>query len=356
MTDHAAGSAPDPAALRAARRDDPKARDRDLAERLDAPEAALVAAHVGAGDGMRALPLDPRPDALIPMIGGLAEVMALTRNAHCVIETVGRYDDWTPGEHAAMVLSPGVDLRIFPRHWAHAYSVERETPGGVMRSVQAFDAAGDAVHKVFLREGSDLAGWEALRLALGRPDAPAPAFAPRAPTEAAQGDAAKADTLRREWARMSDSHQFLRMVSKLKMNRLGAYRMAGEPFARRLAPGAVRATLEGLAARGFPAMVFVGNRGCIQIHAGPIRSLEPMGPWLNVMDPGFNLHLREDRVAEVWLVEKPTRRGPALSVEAFAADGDLILQVFGYRKPEVDHVPDFDALANTLSVLPETVA
>jgi putative hemin transport protein len=355
MTGQPARDAIDVAALRAARREDPRARDRDLAERLGVPEAALVAAHIGASDGLTATVLDPRPDALIPMIGALGEVMALTRNEHCVIETVGRYDDWTPGEHAAMVLSPGVDLRIFPRHWAHAFAVERETDTGVMRSVQAFDAAGDAVHKVFLREGSDLSGWDVLRLTLGGPAA-TPDFAPRAAAEAAEGDAARAETLRREWARMSDSHQFLRMVSKLKMNRLGAYRVAGPPFARRLAPQAVRATLEGLAARGFPAMVFVGNRGCIQIHAGPVRSLQPMGPWLNVMDPGFNLHLREDRVAEVWLVEKPTRRGPALSVEAFAADGALILQVFGYRKPEVDHVTDFDALARTLPELAEASA
>jgi hypothetical protein len=37
-------------------------------------------------------------------------------------------------------------------------------------------------------------------------------------------------------------------------------------------------------------MCFVGNRGCIQIHTGPVKNIKIMGPWLNVMDPGFNLH------------------------------------------------------------------
>jgi putative hemin transport protein len=39
-----------------------------------------------------------------------------------------------------------------------------------------------------------------------------------------------------------------------------------------------------------------------------------------------------DKVAEVWAVEKPTQRGPAVSIEAFDAEGGLIFQVFGVGK------------------------
>lgn len=56
---------------------------------------------------------------------------------------------------------------------------------------------------------------------------------------------------------------------------------------------------------GVPIMVFVGNPGLIQIHTGPVRRIERMGPWLNVLDPDFNLHIREDRIGETWLVRKP---------------------------------------------------
>ena len=73
--------------------------------------------------------------------------MALTRNEACVIEKDGMYSDYHPGEHATMTLNEGIDLRMFPRHWAHAYAVEEETEAGCRRSVQVFDAAGDAVHK-----------------------------------------------------------------------------------------------------------------------------------------------------------------------------------------------------------------
>ncbi|MEM7711232.1 MAG: ChuX/HutX family heme-like substrate-binding protein, partial [Pseudomonadota bacterium] len=132
--------------------------------------------------------------------------------------------------------------------------------------------------------------------------------------------------------------------------RLGAYRVAGDRFARALAPTGFGDLIRGLSRKGIPAMVFVGNRGCIQIHSGPVDCIEPMGPWLNVMDPGFNLHLRDDKVAEVWAVEKPTRRGPVISVEGFDADGLLIAQVFGLRKEGgPDETVPFRALVGELS-------
>jgi putative hemin transport protein len=148
---------------------------------------------------------------------------------------------------------------------------------------------------------------------------------------------------------MTDTHQFLRLVSKLKMNRLGAYRVAGAPFAVPLVPAALNEALVDCAAGAVPMMLFVGNRGCIQIHSGTIQTLKEMGPWQNVLDPRFNLHLRLDHVAEVWLVEKPTKRGPALSIEAFDTDGALILQLFGKRQDESDRLEAFSAMAAGLT-------
>jgi putative hemin transport protein len=77
-----------------------------------------------------------------------------------------------------------------------------------------------------------------------------------------------------------------------------------------------------------------------------------MGPWQNIMDPGFNLHLRTDHIAEVYRVEKPTSRGPAISVEAFDAEGALILQAFGFRKEKegIDFTADWAKIVDTLPV------
>ncbi|MCP2936632.1 hemin-degrading factor, partial [Salmonella enterica subsp. enterica serovar Typhimurium] len=80
-------------------------------------------------------------------------------------------------------------------------------------------------------------------------------------------------------------------------------------------------------------MCFVGNPGMIQIHTGPVHRIEVMGPWLNVLDPGFNLHLRQDLVDQTWIVRKPTADGVVTSVELLDAAGETIALFFGERKP-----------------------
>ncbi|AVO39405.1 hemin-degrading factor [Pukyongiella litopenaei] len=318
---------PSPADIRAARVADPDLRERDLADRIGITEAQLLAAHIGHG----VTPISADPDRVMPAINRLGEVMALTRNDSCVIEKIGVYDDYRGGPHAALIVNGEIDLRLFPRHFAYGFAVEKPLKdGGVRQSLQFFDAAGDAVHKVFLRDSSVVEEWDGLIEELAVCDrAETLSVSDRRPVEPARADPDKADRLRAEWDNITDTHQFLQMVRKLKMNRLGAYRIAGAPYVRPLATTSVATLLERAAATALPIMAFVGNMGCIEIHTGPISTLKPMGPWLNVLDPGFNLHLRADHIAEVWQVTKATRRGDAISVEAFDKDGMLIVQLFG---------------------------
>ena len=340
-----------PQYIRAAFAENTGKRDRDLAESLGLTEGQLVAAFAG----LNVTRLTSGMDDLFGQLNGLGEVMALTRNPSCVIEKVGQYDNYHSGAHAAMVLTEEIDLRMFPNHWAHVFAVERETDAGTRRSIQVFDAAGDAVHKIFLRDESDLNHWAKLVRALASDDqSQVMRIAPRKPTEVPKTNPDKVEALRSEWAKMTDTHQFLRLTSKLKMNRLGAYRVVGVPLTRQLQPEIVQGMFEQVRDQNLEVMVFVGNRGCIEIHGGPVHTLKQMGPWFNVLDPYFNLHLRTDHIAEVWAVTKPTQRGPAVSVEAFDAEGGLIFQIFGRRSGEADHRPAWDALVAGLESNSET--
>ncbi len=338
-----------PQDIRAAYAEKTGKRDRDLAESLGLSEGQLVAAFAGQG----ATRLTSDMDALFGQLNGLGEVMALTRNLSCVIEKVGQYDNYNPGAHAAMVLTEEIDLRMFPSHWVHVFAVERESDAGTRRSLQVFDAAGDAIHKIFLRDRSDLDHWAHLIKTLAADDqSQTMSVEPRKQTEAPKANPDKAEILRSEWAKMTDTHQFMRLTSKLKMNRLGAYRIAGAPLVRALNPDTIPQMFEQVRDQKLEVMVFVGNRGCIEIHGGPVETLKQMGPWFNVLDPDFNLHLRTDHIAEVWAVTKPTQRGPAVSVEVFDAEGGLIFQIFGRRASETDHRPAWDAL---VAGLPDAV-
>lgn len=323
-------------------------RAREKAEHLGLTEGQLVAAQVGHGT----VRLDAHPDRIMPALTALGEVMALTRNDSCVIEKVGQYDNYHSGQHATMILNDAIDLRMFPSWWVSAFAVETPSDKGVRRSVQVFDAAGDAVHKIHLRDTSKLEGWGQLIDALKSDDqSDALTVEPRKGPEAPKASADKLDALRAEWAKMTDTHQFMRLTSKLKMNRLGAYRIVGEPFVRRVVPEAVAQAFEAVSAKGTEVMVFVGNRGCIEIHGGRCDTLKVMGPWFNVLDPGFNLHLRADHIAEVYVVTKPTQRGDAISLEAFDANGGLILQIFGRRTDAQDFRPAWNAIAADLPSL-----
>ena len=316
---------PTDADIRKARTDNPKLRERDLAANLGIPEARFVDAFSGCG--VRRLRADT--DAIIAGLADVGEAMALTRNAFAVHEKTGRYENATLGGHVVTVLGAQIDLRIFPGHWAHAFAVEKKAGGSALRSIQIFDAHGDAVHKVFTREGTDPDAWDGLIGALER-DAPAGriAFTPRCNGAAADLDGERTAELRAAWGAMTDTHQVAGLVRRFGPGSRGALvRHLAPEFAAMLIDGAVETLLRIVANERMPIMVFVRNAGCLQVHSGPIATLKRVGPWFNVMDPGFHLHLRTDRIGSVWAVRKPTDRGDVISVEAFAADGDPVIMI-----------------------------
>ncbi len=341
------------AEIRAAKAENAKMRDRDLADHLGISEAALLAAQVGAG--VTRIAADP--DAVMEKLGRLGEVMALTRNESCVLERVGTFGEYHSGQHASMVLGKEIDTRIFPKHWSFGFAVEKETESGLRRSLQFFDAAGDALQKIHLRDTSDHAAWAPLvaELALDDPSGEIET-APRPATEGAKMNADKREILMEEWGRMTDTHQFNRLVSKLGMNRLGAYRSADPRWVRAVAPESVAGFLQGVRDARQKVILFVGNRGNIQIHWGRFENVKPMGPWLNVLDERFNLHLRGDHIAEVYVVEKPTKRGPAISLEAFDAEGMLIFQCFGQRDGDDDDLATWQGILAALPAAEGVVA
>src|SRR5690606_24099536 len=108
----------------------------------------------------------------------------------------------------------------------------------------------------------------------------------------ALGEPASVDELRDAWSKMTDTHQFFPLLKKLNYPRLAALEVVGEDYAWQLDADAVKTLSSQVAGTDLPIMAFVGNDGCIQIHSGPITKVEPMGPWLNVLDPTFHLHLR----------------------------------------------------------------
>lgn len=326
--------------LRAA---EPKLRIRDAAARLGVPEAALRATECG---GAATRLVDDWPGILrrLPLLG---EVMALTRNESAVHEKIGEYRPPSFEGGHALVLGEAIDLRLFLGRWAHGFAVEEQG----RPSLHFFDAHGDAIHKVHARDDTDLGELRKL-VEIFRADDQGPALAltarPPRPVERADEEV-DGEGLRAGWLALRDTHEFFGLLRAHRVSRLQAMRLAPAGHARRVEAGSLEPLLRGAAAAGLPIMVFVGNPGCIQIHTGRVERIAPMGPWINVLDPGFNLHLRQDHVAQAWVVRKPTEDGIVSSLELFDAAGETIALVFGERKPGKPELPRWRELLGELN-------
>lgn len=337
------------------RSENPKSRERDFAQANGITEADYIAAHVGTS----AIRLDVDIATILNGATTLGEVMALTRNESVVHEKIGAYEKVSVGPHASLVLGSQIDLRIFPKAWAYGFAVEKtDSENNIRRSLQFFNKAGDAVHKIHLRDKSDIAAYEALVASMRSQEQSQtveikPAAAKAEPTDITTVDV---DGFRERWTNMTDVHQFVMILRDFAVSRKQAVALAGAEYAWELEAGTVESMMNTAAESGLPIMVFVGNNGCIQIHTGAVKEIKMMGPWLNVMDPTFHMHLRTDHIHAVWAVRKPTKDGHVTSLEAYDEQGEMIAQFFGERHEGTPERDDWRALVEALPRLAQSAA
>ncbi len=310
-------------------------RQRDAAAGLGVSEGELVATRVGTGVTRLHAGEDGHFIGLFEQLGVLGRVMVLTRNAAAVHEKDGAFADLSHTGLVGLALGAEIDLRMFYAQWAHAYAVTDASPRGTLRSLQFYDACGEAVHKVYLREHSDRAAYDRLVAQWRAEDqSPGDTMQPAPAPEAPRPDSAiDVPALLSAWEAMTDTHQFFGLLKAHGVARTQALRLAEGRFTVAVAPTALRTVLEDTARDGMPIMVFVGNRGMVQIHTGPVTTVRLLDSWVNVLDPGFNLHVRGDLIDRAWVVCKPTSDGVVTSLELFDAQGGTIAMLFGARKP-----------------------
>lgn len=306
----------------------PHLRIRNAAQELGVSEAELLATNVGEGVTV----LKPEFAALLLEIEKLGKVMALTRNDECVHERKGIYHnpDFS-NSHGQVLVGEDIDLRIFLNSWKFGFAVVE----GDRKSFQFFGKDGLALHKMYLTNKSNEAEFDALT-----EQYKADEQSPEIITEPiAEKPAEKPDTeidiagFQQAWKDLKDTHDFFSMTRKFGVSRTQALRLAPEGYAEKIDNSKVVNLLEDASEKHVPIMVFVGNRGIIQIHTGEVKKTLWHQQWFNVMDPDFNLHLDTTKIAETWITKKPTEDGEVTSVEVFNKNGDFIVQFFGKRKP-----------------------
>ena len=309
----------------------PKMRIRDAAQALGVSEAELLA--TGLGQHVTRLEADWRD--LFKHLPELGHVMALTRNDSAVHERKGEYLDVKVYDTMGLVLGEDIDLRVFFGHWHFGFAVEEPIETGVRRSLQFFDRDGTAVHKIYLQEDGNVEAFSTMIEMWRAADQSAPLAIEPAVDEAVELPDEQIDFagLYATWRELQDTHDFFPMLKKYNVSRMQALRHADADLVTPVPADALATLLELVSAREVPIMVFVSSPGVIQIHTGPVCRIVVMGPWLNVLDAKFNLHLRQDAIASAWIVRKPTRDGTVTSLEVYDDRDRLIALFFGKRKP-----------------------
>ena len=311
-------------------------RARELAKQLSISEGDLVACR----QGVETWAIKPPFQDVLAQLDTVGEVMTITRNDEAVHETTGTYQTFSFMEKSGtgLVLSDDIDLRLFIAQWHSAYHVIENG----RHSLQFFNANGLAVHKVYRTENTVAEKWDTLISAF-RDTAPViPNFLPldeQIPSADTMPEGFDHALFSQEWADLKDVHQYHGMLKKHGLSRTQALTHIGDGWVTKLDKDSVENAIRFAKDEHCNIMVFVGNKGCIQIFSGEVNRLLIKGPWFNVLDPAFNLHLRVDLIADVWAIKRPSNDGIITSIEAFNSKGESILTLFGKRKPGNPELP-----------------
>jgi putative hemin transport protein len=333
----------------------PSIRIREAAKELGVGEAALLATKVGE----QVIRLQGPWPELLKSFKTLGRVMSLTRNDACILEHKGTFQEISivgEGENAMATVIGPIELRVFFKAWHVAFAAVEEKSERVLKSIQVFDKAGDAIIKVYLQEKSDEAAFYKIIDDFRSPDQSAELATTPYAKEIFKGPSDR-DLFLKDWSNLQDTHEFSRLIKTHDVHRYDAVEIASGKFSYQVdANVSARLILEAAALSKVPIMIFAGNRGNLQIHQGKVRTIRVLDQghggaqqWLNVLDPDFNMHMRMDFVHTAWVVKKPTSDGHVTSVEFFDREKNFIVQFFGLRKPGI---PEREEWRNIIEKLP----
>lgn len=300
-------------------------RIRAAAQSAGLSEGAVMAAHVGEHEyQLKVQPLVGPWDALVKGLAQCGPLNASTGSTASYQDQACAYQQVLVDGDAASVLHNRLDLHLSLQYWHAGYVVSELAMGAVnpaALSLQFFDMHGDAVHKVFARTCTDHVAFRALvdkHLACNKRYV----FSPRTSNAAVELPADfDSRAFVAAWGKMQHRQQCDPVLHQFKLKREQALSLLEGQFTRRLAPSCVRHVLFEASLEGIPLRVQVGNAGCGHVYTGPIKRVQPMvsstSQWINVLDPEYSFHLREDLVATAWLVEVPTLDGICTSIEVY---------------------------------------
>jgi putative hemin transport protein len=326
-------------------------RIRNAAEKLNVSEVELLATQCGNN----VIRLNPNFQDILAEVESLGKVMALSRNNEVVHERKGVYlNPSLDNPHVGLFVGEDIDLRLFFGPWKSAFAVTEGTEEKPRYSLQFFAADGEAIHKIYLTPQSNLAKYNELvnKYKSENQENTQTVETFKNDIKELHDSEINQQDFQNDWVNLKDTHHFFGLLKKYNLTRTQALRLAPKGnYAVKVNTDALTDILNKSALSQTEIMVFVGNKGVIQIHTGAVHKIVEMNGWLNVLDPDFNLHILSNKVTDMWVVRKPTEDGMVTALECFNNEGEQVVQLFGKRKPGI---PELSAWQNIVQEIENT--
>lgn len=307
----------------------------DLAQKMGISEAELAMIRIGFDTQY----LSISAEDLLNELSHCGIFKAITRNPYAVSEQFGTYTNINFSGHAGLILNPrGIDLRLFFSQWKYIFAFNEPftTKAGlnqIRKSIQIFNSAGVAVHKIYTTEHTDMDLFEAIVNAHSQKHIKALSIEKNESIATNQETPKTIDkqAFEQKWRSLQDVHEFYGLLKQYNLTRQDAFKSVSKDLAYQVVPAELETLLTQIQKEQNEVMFFVSNIGCVQIFTGKLEKVVLMHGWLNIFNESFTLHLQHLKINEAWITRKPTKDGIVTSLELYSDDGQQILQMYGQR-------------------------
>jgi putative hemin transport protein len=299
----------------------PGIRIKEAADMLQVAEAQLLVTK--CGENVKRL--NHHPIAILNAISEVDEVMALTRNASVVIETNGKYPTFLLEDHWLVGNNDDFHIIFDTTIITHIFAVTDEFGGQTRNSIQFFDAAGKAIHKIYFDPSVPEEAYTSITHTFLSPNQEKEINCLSYP-KATRVEISKEIALQK-WESLKNYHRFDNLEFYLGNSLLDIVTRLGEDLARKIPTDASTQLLLGLANKDISISYIVKNMGCTQLFRGPVRNVFVKDDWFNVKDPDFNLHILKTQLDTGYLVHVPLINNHRLALLFFNKQGELALEI-----------------------------
>lgn len=290
--------------------ENPKLRAREAAEALRTTEAELFEAKCGENSCRRLRPVAEGFFGFLQDLGGSGEFMSLVHNGVAVHEKYGDFADCAFDPEAGEVSGPSISFSADMNNWIYGFAEAREiTVRRRQTSLHFFDAHGVAVYALYSSNHTDQAALDEVLSRWVADDLPPIEIdpAPSPISEVPDGS--------------------------------NAFQISKEIVTR---------ALESAAEDCIPVAITVATGGCTQRHDDVIKTVRPKGPWINVFDKKFHMHLHRENLTEVWCVAGEGDQGRTRSLNVFDSEGRRVFRMAGSSNEGAESLGKWSALLDDL--------